>query len=40
MKDFTLPGTEESYKLIDITKDRALIRRPSGEEYEIRSAVK
>ena len=40
MKDFTLPGTEESYKLIDITKDRALIRRPSGEEYEIRSAAK
>ncbi len=37
MKDFALPGTDESYKLIDISKERALIRRPSGEEYEIRA---
>ena len=36
-KDFALPGTDESYKLIDISKERALIRRPSGEEYELRA---
>jgi hypothetical protein len=35
MKDFSLPGTDESYKLIDITRDNAVIRRASGEEYSV-----